>query len=180
MNKTREGKMDAKVTAFIVILGLALLGVAVTGGYVQEGSGSPEKTPSEIRREEMEARDSGSSPPATTTMSSDQPSIEEPLEKFRGFNVTIMENRAKVEQVIENDAIDKWTKGGITDWEMVDYTCENQEEALDEYLSIVKRSDFEGTINEEILMVAFVDWPFDFEMIMYTYENQMEAYRKRN
>jgi hypothetical protein len=77
-------------------------------------------------------------------------------------------------------AIEDWTENGVTDWDMVDYIIENQMEEYNWFLSEVNRSDFDGTVNEEIMIMALATWTYDFEMVRYDYEEQVTAYLKVN
>lgn len=167
--------MKKFASALIVMLAAVVI-MALVANPVEK-SPTAEKAETSVQQEEKI-----SPPPATNQAisKSDEAEKQELLTVFRDVNDDIKTKTARVKQIIKQNAIEKWTESGVTDWEMVDYVCEKQEDALSEYLSLVRHSDFEGTINEELLMAAFLDWNFDFEMVMYVYENQMDAWEKRN
>jgi hypothetical protein len=73
-------------------------------------------------------------------------------------------NREKMIEIFKKEALAKW--GG--DYEMVNYTVQNQTQAYDWVVNLTKYP--------EIMARAKSKWQNDYEMVKYTYENQVEAY----
>jgi len=77
---------------------------------------------------------------------------------------SIFLNRSEAKEIVTENAKEKWE----SDYEMVEYTINNQ---MDAYDWLVKRTKY-----IDILINAKDKWIYDYEMVKYEYENQVEAY----
>ena len=78
-------------------------------------------------------------------------------------NLFLSRNKAK--EIVTENAKKEWGN----DYEMVEYTIENQMSAYD---WLVKKTEY-----IDILIYAKNEWNHDYEMIKYEYENQVAAYK---
>lgn len=74
-------------------------------------------------------------------------------------------DRSKMIEVFKTNAMAKWGE----DYEMVNYTVENQTQAYDWIVNQTKYPD--------IMERAKQKWGGDYEMVKYEYENQVKAYK---
>ncbi len=159
LKKNRKGNNIVGKIAMFIFVAVILM------SFAQEAESKKEKEVKEPYRPEQ-----------STTAVSKEPTIAE----YGSMLKTIVGNPTAVKSELKKLAKEKWTKDGTTKWSMVEYEYDLQCEAFGEVSALVNRSDFKGTVNEEILINAANKWGFKFSMVMYEYELQMEAYNNFN
>jgi len=168
--------LKRNTSALLVVLGLLMLGLLTGCGVNQI---EPKETEVEVEEPTVEVEETEVALEDRGVAASDI-YTPEVLAAFRKTCDTFENKPENVRAMQKKIAIEDWTENGVTDWDMVDYIIEKQMENYHWFLSEVNRTDFDGTVNEEIIIMSLATWSYDFEMIKYDYEKQVTAYLKVN